>query len=481
LNIDEVLNLIAKFDIVFTKRRQYNTNRLLIGFYIQKTLTIDKTSMHSGSSGTTKMVDHASTPIIVDSAEVEILRAFRKQGRISRTEVARMTGWSKAKASQEILSLVDRGILVEVGEGASQGGRRPRLLRINPQLGYIVGMDIGATSLEIALADVSGQIVQRCSEAADVRNKPEQVLGRCVEVVNQLCRAQGIPTGQVLGIGVGVPGPVDFAHGVLVAPPLMMDWENFPIRSFFNDAFPSAFVIVDNDVNIMALGEQRAGDGMGVDHFIFVKIGTGIGAGIISNGKIHRGSDGCAGDIGHICVDKQGPVCRCGNQGCLEAMAAGPAIAEKAMQVALSGRSPLLHKMLEANGGSLSPEDVNAACREGDEAALEIIRTSGQMVGDVLAGLVNFFNPSIIFVGGGIANFGNHLLVAIRRAVLRRSLPLATSHLSINFSRASSNAGIIGAIALVLEYLFMVEDDPHLIVWKTDENHNSLRGGAPNL
>jgi glucokinase-like ROK family protein len=436
--------------------------------------------MRLNSSDRAREASHANTPIIVDSAEVEILRAFRKRGRISRAEIARITGWSKAKASQETLHLVERGILVETGEGASQGGRRPRLLRINPQLGYIVGMDIGATSLEIALADVTGQIVQRCSEAADVRNPPEKVLGRCVELVNQMCRAQGTPPDRILGIGVGVPGPVDFARGVLVAPPLMMDWENFPIRSFFNDRFPSAFVIVDNDVNIMALGEQRAGDGMGVDNFIFVKIGTGIGSGIISNGRIHRGNDGCAGDIGHICVDKQGPVCRCGNQGCLEAMAAGPAIAEMATQAALSGKSPLLRKMLEANAGSLSPEDVNAACREGDEAALEIIRASGYMIGDVLASLVNFFNPSHIFVGGGIANFGNHLLVAIRRAVLRRSLPLATSHLAINFSRASYNAGIIGALALVLEYLFMVEDDPHLIVWRTEEIRKSSKGGAPD-
>jgi predicted NBD/HSP70 family sugar kinase len=261
----------------------------------------------------------------------------------------------------------------------------------------------------------------------------------------------------------------------------MMDWENFPIRRFLNERLPSAFVVVDNDVNIMALGEQRAGDGAGVDHFIYVKIGTGIGAGIISNGKIHRGSDGCAGDIGHICVDKQGPVCRCGNQGCLEAMAAGPAIAEKATQAAGSGSSPLLRKMSEANGGILGPEDVNAACREGDEAALEIIRASGQMIGEVLAGLVNFFNPSHVFVGGGIANFGNHLLVAIRRAALRRSLPLATTHLSINFSRAGSNAGMIGAIALVQEYLFMVEDDPHLIVGNTAEVLEFNKGGVPAL
>lgn len=392
------------------------------------------------------------------------MRALRRQGRISRADISNITGWSKAKASQEIRALVNKGYLLEVGEGVSHGGRKPRLLRINSQLGYIAGIDIGATSLEIALADVTGLIVQRRSESTDVHISPESVLGRCCTLLMESIQAQAATPDQVLGIGVGVPGPVDFARGVLVAPPLMPEWENFSIRDFFKQTFTSAFVVVDNDVNIMALGEQRAGDGAGVDHFIFVKIGTGIGAGVVSNGKIHRGSDGSAGDIGHICVDKKGPLCACGNIGCLEAMAAGPAIASKAMQAARNGISPVLSQMRDAHGGIIRPEDVNVACREGDQAALDIIRDSGQMIGDVLAGLVNFFNPSHIFIGGGIANFGNHLLVAIRKAVLHRSLPLATTHLSIKFSRAGSNAGVIGAISLALDYLFAIEDSPHLFV-----------------
>lgn len=356
--------------------------------------------------------------------------------------------------------MVEKGYLVEIGEGVSQGGRKPGLLRINSQLGYIAGIDIGATSMELALADVTGAVVRRISEPTDVHLQPESVLGRCRDLIIDLANAQGITLDQILGIGVGVPGPVDFARGVLVAPPLMPEWENFHIRDFFKEIFPSAYVIVDNDVNIMALGEQRAGDGAGIDHFIFVKIGTGIGAGVISNGKIHRGSDGSAGDIGHICVDKNGPLCSCGNTGCLEAMAAGPAISSKALEAARNGSSPTLSLMRESNGGILHPEDVNAACREGDQAALDIIRASGQMVGDVLASLVNFFNPSHIFIGGGIANFGNHLLVAIRRAVLQRSLPLATTHLSIKFSRMGADAGITGAITLAMDYLFAIEDSP---------------------
>jgi glucokinase-like ROK family protein len=420
--------------------------------------------MTSNSSIDEKKSSHLSAPILLDSAEAEVMRVLRRQGHISRAEISVITGWSKAKASQEIRSLVDKEYLVEVGEGASQGGRKPRLLRINNQLGYIVGIDIGATSIDVALADVTGKILQRGSRPGDVRTRPEILLGYCVELIKELTSAQGCLAEQVLGIGVGVPGPVDFARGVLVAPPLMPGWENFRIRDFLKESFPTAYVVVDNDVNIMALGEQRAGEGAGIDHFIFVKIGTGIGAGIISNGKIHRGSDGCAGDIGHICVDKEGPLCACGNKGCLEAMAAGPAIMSRAVEAVRNGTSPILSQRREVNGGSLRPEDVNVACREGDQAALDNIRASGQMVGDVLATLVNFFNPSHIFIGGGIANFGNHLLVAIRRAVLQRSLPLATTHLSIKFSSMGSDAGITGAIALALDYLFTIEDNPHSII-----------------
>lgn len=400
---------------------------------------------------------------MISRADAEVIRALSKQEQISRSEVAHITGWSKAKTSQEIRRLIDKGYLVEMGEGVSQGGRRPRLFRLNDRLGFLVGLDIGATSVDMVLSDIGGKVFERRSEPADVRNSPEEFLNRCSELIIEMVTAQNRHPDQILGIGVGVPGPVDFNRGVLVAPPLMPDWENFHIRDYFRRTFTSAYVVVDNDVNIMALGEQRSGAGIGVDNFIFIKIGTGIGAGIVSNGKIHRGSIGCAGDIGHICIDKQGPICRCGNAGCLEAMAAGPAIVEKALQSAKSSPG-LLRQFMDANNGILRAEDINAACREGDQAALEIIRASGQMIGDVLASLVNFFNPSHIFLGGGIANFGNHLLVAIRRAVLRRSLPLATTNLSINFSRVGPEVGLTGAVALARDYLFVVEDHPSQVV-----------------
>lgn len=352
--------------------------------------------------------------------------------------------------------LIKKGLVQEMGEGVSEGGRKPRLLSINDGLGFLVGVDIGATSIDLALSDVRGKILQRRSEPADVRDSPDMVLGRCSELICEMLSTQAAHPEKILGIGVGVPGPVEFSKGVLVAPPLMPLWERYPIRDFFRKTFRSAFVVVDNDVNIMALAELREGDGRGLDHFIFIKIGTGIGCGIVSNGKIHRGADGSAGDIGHICVDKNGPVCRCGNLGCLEAVTAGPAIAEYAVNAARDGSSSILAKKMESNGGTLSTEDVGAAMREGDRKALEIIQYSGRIIGETLASLVNFFNPSYIFFGGGVTNLGNQLLSSIRQAVLNRSLPLATRHLVIDYSSMGPDAGVIGAICLAKDHLFIV-------------------------
>ena len=255
------------------------------------------------------------------------------------------TAWPPtSKITAEVTGLIHRGILVEVGEGNSLGGRRPRLLKVNGQLGFVIGIDIGATSFDIAVADLNARVLVRESGLADVRDEPDALLGVITDRILKMLTQAGLQAKQVLGIGIGVPGPVDFANGVLVAPPLMPAWEGFRIRDYFQAAFPAACVMVDNDVNIMALGELRGGAGVDIDNFIFVKIGTGIGAGIVCNGRVYRGTSGSAGDIGHICADHNGPICRCGNIGCLEMMAAGPAIADRAMAAARNGASPILAK-----------------------------------------------------------------------------------------------------------------------------------------
>ncbi len=389
--------------------------------------------------------------------EAEIVGAIRKLGSLSRTDLARMTGYSRANITVVVNNLVETGILNEVGAGNSQGGRRPRMLNFNRELGYVVGVDVGATSIDLVLADFGGQILERHNEATDVREGPGPVLGRVCVVIADILRRRGSGPERVYAVGIGVPGPVEFSTGLLIAPPLMPDWEGYPIRKFIQRSLPAAKVSVDNDVNVMALGELRAGAGVGIDNFIFVKIGTGIGSGIVCNGQVYRGSDGCAGNIGHICVERDGPVCHCGNLGCLESIAAGPPIAARAMETALSGGSPFLARKMEANGNRLIPEDVALGAAAGDRASIKIIQETGRVIGEALAGLVNFFNPRLILIGGGVSNIGHQLLSSTRQAVLRRSTPLSTRDLRIEYAPLGADAGVTGAVWLGLEHIFVVE------------------------
>jgi glucokinase-like ROK family protein len=317
-------------------------------------------------------------------------------------------------------------------------------------------VDIGATSIDLAIADFSGNIIVRSSETALVREGPIKILGRVCSLLEKMMQENGLNSERILGIGIGIPGPVDFSLGTVVSPPIMPGWDGYPIIQTVQQWFPAANVVIDNDVNVMALGEIHEGAGQGISNLIFVKIGTGIGAGIVCEGKIYRGASGCAGDIGHISVSKSGPACHCGNNGCLEAVAAGPAIAKRSLLAAQAGRSPFLLKQYEINGEKITAEDVGIAAREGDALSIEVIRESGQMIGDVLASLVNFYNPEMIIIGGGVSNLGNLLLSSIRQAVLNRSLPLATRNLHVVFSGTGSDAGVIGAVNLAMDYIFTI-------------------------
>lgn len=393
----------------------------------------------------------------VTPSEKILIDLIRSHEEVTKAELVSYTDYSRSKINTCVDSLLKKKFIKNNGSNVFTGGRRPKMLTLNGSFGLVAGVDIGATSVDLVLADITGKILTRYGEPASVRDGPQVILERVSVLLQQLLAEQNCRSDQVFGIGIGVPGPVDFSLGTVVSPPIMPGWDGFPIIQKVNETFPSANVVVDNDVNVMALGEIVKGGGKGVRDLIFVKIGTGIGSGIICNGQIYRGSSGCAGDIGHICVDKNGPVCHCGNNGCLEAMAAGPAIAERGIKAALDGRSPILMKYYKATDGLLRANEVGDAAREGDPAAIEIIRDSGQMIGDVLASLVNFYNPDMIVIGGGVSNIGNLLLASIRQAVLNRSLPLSTRNLSIIFSAVGTDAGVTGAVALAIEHVFYVE------------------------
>jgi glucokinase-like ROK family protein len=390
----------------------------------------------------------------INPAEEIIIDLVRKYGEFSKSDLAKLTNYSRTKITSCINALIDKNIIVASNDTEYTGGRRSKKFGLNGKFGLIAGVDIGATSIDLGIADFSGKLLLRYSEPASVKDGPIRILGRVCSLLEKMLQESNLSLEKLYGIGIGVPGPVDFSLGTLVSPPIMPGWDHYPISETVNQWFPTVNVVVDNDVNVMALGEIYQGAGKGVDNLIFVKIGTGIGAGIVCGGEIYRGTNGCAGDIGHICVDKNGPLCHCGNKGCLEAIAGGPAIAERALHAAQTGRSPVLLNYYKKNGDALRAVDVGNASREGDTLAVEVIRESGQYIGDVLAGLVNFYNPGKIVIGGGVSNLGNLLLSSIRQTVLSRSLPWATRDLLIVFSEIGPEVGVIGAVNLAMDNIF---------------------------
>jgi glucokinase-like ROK family protein len=365
----------------------------------------------------------------------------------SRHGMAEKLGFSKSKANALIAGLVDQGLLAEAGLQRSSGGRRAENLQLHAGLGVLVGVDIGATSLDVAVLRPDLTVLAQHAEPADVRGGPGVVLARVRVLMRELLGRCGFEPKQVIGIGIGVPGPVNFEIGQLVNPPLMPAWDSFSIRDYLREDY-AAPVFVDNDVNLMALGElwrlKRS-----LSNFLVIKIGTGIGCGIVCHGEVYRGAAGSAGDVGHICVDQEGPRCHCGNVGCVEAMAAGPAITRMAMQAAEAGESAALAERLRAQG-RIDAVDVGQASRAGDAAANAIVQRAGNLIGQMLASIVNFFNPSHVFIGGGITRIGPLFLAALRQSVYQRSLALSTRHLEIQYTPLGTQAGLIGAGVLAM-------------------------------
>jgi glucokinase-like ROK family protein len=366
----------------------------------------------------------------------------------SRDALSSQLNFSKTRANSVVAGLIEQGWLDEVGQRASSGGRRAETLQLHRGLGVLLCADLGATSVEVAALTPDLQVLARHGEAVDVRTGPGIVLSRMRTLMREVLSRASIKPRQVIAIGIGVPGPVDFGSGQLVEPPLMPQWDSYSIRDDLRADY-DAPVWVDNDVNLMALGElwrlKRT-----LPNFLVIKVGTGIGCGVVCHGEVYRGANGSAGDVGHICVDPDGPRCHCGNLGCVETMAAGPAIAREAAEAAQTGRSAMLAERL-AQQGELTPEDVGLASRAGDAAANAIVQGSGTLIGQMLASVVNFFNPSHVFVGGGVTRIGPLFLAALRQSVYHRSLALSTRHLEILYTPLGDQAGLIGAGVLALQ------------------------------
>lgn len=381
--------------------------------------------------------------------QARLLRLLRDGGPSSRAQLGERVDLSRSKLAVEVDRLLETGLVVADGLAASRGGRRSHNVRLAPTLRFL-GIDIGATSIDVAVTNAELEVLGHLNHPMDVREGPVAVFEQALSIVGKL-KSLGLAD-ELAGAGIGVPGPVRFPDGVPVAPPIMPGWDGFPVREALSQDLGCP-VMVDNDANLMAMGEQHAGVARSVGDFLYVKIGTGIGCGIVLGGEVHRGTTGSAGDIGHIQVEPEGRACGCGNRGCLEAHFSGSALARDAEEAARGGRSVELAGRLETLG-TLTAEDVAAAAAAGDAVSLDLIRAGGDRVGQVIAGLVSSFNPGLVVIGGGVTGLGHTLLASVRTQVYRRSLPLATRNLPIVLGELGSTAGVIGAARLISDHLF---------------------------
>ncbi|MEU5959836.1 ROK family transcriptional regulator [Micromonospora parva] len=381
----------------------------------------------------------------------ELLRWVATGAAVSRADLSRLSGLSPSTVSQRVEALINQGLLEETGAGRSRGGRRPRQLAV-PTGGAVVGaIDLGAHHARVGTLDLSGRVVQARTLPVRIEDGPEQVLGSLLAEVAALAATPGDPTsagpvssastadgdpGALRGLGIGIPGPVQHATGRIVSPSRMPGWNGFDVAAFCAGRVDVP-IIVDNDANLMALGAHRTAHSE-LDHAVYIKAGTGIGSGVISSGRLHRGAQGSAGDISHCrVVADPAPLCSCGNAGCLEAVASGAALVTA----------------LREQGVTVS--DLTGVIRlidDGDRHATALARQAGRAIGEILAVVVNFFNPQVVAIGGRLADC-EPLLASMRATLYERCLPLATQTLLIERVATSQDVGITGAAHLVIDHV----------------------------
>jgi predicted NBD/HSP70 family sugar kinase len=386
--------------------------------------------------GVRAFTDDPGGPVVAGSAG-DLLRLIRGGRAATRADLADLTGLATTTIAKRVDSLIAARLIYDAGEGASTGGRPPRLLEFNKDAGVVLVADLGATHSRVAVTDLAGIVLAEVASGIEIARGPDAVLDWVDDCFREVLERAGRSLGDVRGIGMGVPGPVEFEAGRPVSPPIMPGWDRYRVVERLVGAY-GVPALLDNDVNIMGLGEYYTNWSEYRD-LLYVKVGTGIGCGIVAGGQLLRGASGAAGDIGHIHVAGHDDArCTCGNYGCLEAVAGGGALARQ-----------LRERGVEAHDS----RSVVRLVRASNPDALELVRQAGRLLGEVLAGLVNAFNPAVIVIGGDVAQAREPLFAGVREAVYLRSTPLATESLRIERSQLDDRAGVTGAAVMVIEHI----------------------------
>lgn len=383
----------------------------------------------------------------------ELLALFRTRGALTRADVMTLTGLSRSTVNQRIDLLLDAGLLAERGPDVVPGrgrGRPAGSFAFDTGRGVLLVCDIGATGLRAAVCDLAGEVLEDLPCTSDVTDGPEAVLGRVAPLFTTLLERRGLGPADVRGIALSVPGPVDHEGATVVSPPIMTGWDHFDVRGWFGRTYACP-LLLEKDATAMAWGEYRT-HYRDADTMLLLKLGTGVGAGIIAGGRIHRGADGAAGDIGHTQVGDLSslglagpgapagpPQCRCGNFGCVEAYAGGWA---------------MIRDLVAAGRDLDTVDEVVERIRTADPVAVGLARTAGRVLGVALAETVNILNPRVVVVGGQLAVAEEQVFAGLREMVYSRSLPLATRRLELHRSRLELRAGAVGLALLLADHVF---------------------------
>ncbi|MEW5870160.1 MAG: ROK family protein [Chloroflexota bacterium] len=398
-------------------------------------------------------------------------------GGVSRAGLARRLGLTRSTVSTIVADLVQSGLVRESESGPATGGRRPILLELNPARGFVVGVDMGATHLGVVVADFLAHVRYEGEISFDVVQGPQACLAVVDRHVRSLLEQAQVDLSNILAVGVGVPGPVMAEAGIVSAPPIMPGWDGYPIRTRLKELWGCP-VSLNNDAELGVLGEWAFGAGRTSRHMAYIKVGSGVGAGLIFDGKIYRGATGMAGEIGHLTIQPNGPRCSCGSRGCLEALAGGAAIARNAIEAVRAGRRTQLASIKPVE--SITAKDVGEAARLGDLVAQQIVAEAGTNLGIAIAGIINIANPNMVIVGGGVAQMGDLLLEPIRHVVRERCLLPAAQAVRITAAtlgrRSSSMGAVVQAIDTALYVLAEGNVEDRKGVQEDSDNENNLTG-----
>jgi predicted NBD/HSP70 family sugar kinase/biotin operon repressor len=366
-----------------------------------------------------------------------VVAALREAGAASRADLVRVTGLSRTTIASIVGDLEREGMLVEREEsgGASErGGRPPRLLSFSRSAGAAVGIDFGKRHLRVAAADLSHTILAETERPMRTDDPAETGLDTAAELVEEVLAEAGVPRGDVIGVGLGLPGPIDMRSGRVGSSSILPGWVGVRAAEEFGSRLGLP-VYVDNDANLGALAELQWGAAAGCRNAAYLKVSTGIGAGLIVDGKLFHGSGGMAGEIGHTIIQEQGPVCRCGKRGCLETLA---------------GAAALVELLKGTHGPGLTTQGLLSAAAAGDSGARRVLADAGRHIGTAVATLCDLLNPELIVVGGELSAVGEVLLDPLREQVHRHAIPATARGLEIVPGVLGPRAELLGTLALVL-------------------------------